>query len=163
MHARDGDHLLTPFQCDLCCFRNLQGRDPMPQDPRDDLLLCCLRRANLDAMWGRESHTVQAALWAMRQLMTQLSLVGLDPKLPPLGPYHVSDSFRMRVAIGMLLKSLFPGRHNSTYQQFETIRKLRAGYSNVFMASLQGTQSLRTVGGQGQALPDPEPYTVPAV
>ena len=119
----------------------------MPQDPRDDLLLCCLRRANSDAVWGRESHTVQATLRAMRQLVTQLGLVGVDPKLPPLGPYPVNDGFGIRVAIGMLLKSLSPGRHSSTYQQFETIRKLRAGYSNVFMASVQGTQSLRTVGG----------------
>jgi hypothetical protein len=26
--ARDGNHLLTSFQCDLCWFRNLQHRDP---------------------------------------------------------------------------------------------------------------------------------------
>jgi hypothetical protein len=61
-HARDGDHLLTPFQCDLCMFRNLQHRNPIPQNHQDDLLLCCIRRANLDAMWGRESHTVSATL-----------------------------------------------------------------------------------------------------
>ena len=61
-HARDGDHLLTPFQCDTCHFRNLQGRNPSPLDPKDDLLLCCIRRANLDAVWGRESHTVESFL-----------------------------------------------------------------------------------------------------
>ena len=147
MHARDGDHLLTPFQCDLCLFRNIQGRDPSAHDPKDELLLCCIRRANLDAVWGGESHTVQATLRAMRQLVTQLALVGVDPKLPALGPHPVSDSCGIRVAIGMLLKSLSPGRHSAIYQQFKTIRKLRAGYANVFMASLQGTQSLRTVGG----------------
>ena len=58
LHAREGDHLLTPFQCDLCMFRNFQGRDPLKADAKDDLLLCCIRRANLDAVWGRETHTV---------------------------------------------------------------------------------------------------------
>ena len=27
--ARDGDHLLAPFECDLCSFRNVQKRDPV--------------------------------------------------------------------------------------------------------------------------------------
>jgi hypothetical protein len=46
--------------------------------------------------------------------------------------------FGMRVAIGMLIKSLEPGRYLSLYQQFETIRKLRAAHSNMFMSSLEG-------------------------
>jgi hypothetical protein len=54
----------------------------------------------------------------------------------------------MRVAIGMLIKSLEPGRYSQTYQQFETIRKLRAAYSNLHMSSLEGVNSLRTVGGE---------------
>lgn len=53
----------------------------------------------------------------------------------------------MRVAIAMILKSLEPGRYHNDYQQFETIRKLRAGFSNIFMASYEGVTSLRTVGG----------------
>jgi hypothetical protein len=54
----------------------------------------------------------------------------------------------MRVAIGMLIKSLKPGRFSQTYQQFETIRKLRAAYPNLHMSSLDGVTSLRTVGGE---------------
>jgi len=50
------------------------------------------------------------------------------------------------VAIAMVMKSLEPGKY-AAHQQFETIRKLRAAYSNAFMASLAGTNSLRTVGG----------------
>jgi len=41
----------------------------------------------------------------------------------------------MGVAIAMLLKSLEPGRYNLQYQQFETVRKLRAAYANTYMAS----------------------------
>jgi hypothetical protein len=84
--ARDGDHLLTPFQCDLCCFRNLQRRDPVIGLAKDDLLLCCIRRANLDAVWGREPHTVSATLRGVRHMVRLWGKVDLAPNLPPLGP-----------------------------------------------------------------------------
>jgi hypothetical protein len=145
--ARDGDNLLTPFQCDLCSFRNLQQRNPITHDPRDDLLLCCIRRANLDAVWGREPQTVQATLRAAKQMISQWQHVGLEPYFPALGPFQVEDLLGLRVAIAMLLKSLEPGRYNERYQQFETIRKLRAGYANIYMASREGVASLRSVGG----------------
>jgi len=73
--------------------------------------------------------------------------VNLEPVFPALGPYPVGDSVGFRVAIGMLLKSLEHGRFHRDHQQFETIRKLRAGYSNMYMASIEGASSLRTVGG----------------
>lgn len=38
-HGRNGDNLVTPFQCNLCIFRNLQCRNPLP-GLQDDLLLC---------------------------------------------------------------------------------------------------------------------------
>ena len=28
MHARQGDSLVSPFQCDWCLFENLEGRRP---------------------------------------------------------------------------------------------------------------------------------------
>eukprot|EP00978_Attheya_sp_CCMP212_P026979 scaffold89845_cov24-Attheya_sp.AAC.1 len=55
--ARDGDHLMCPFQCDLCQFINVKKRHPANL-PGDDMLLLCIRRANLDACWARESSTV---------------------------------------------------------------------------------------------------------
>jgi len=146
-YARDGDHLLTPFQCDLCTFRNLQLRNPLPNYPKDDLLMCCIRRVTLDSLWGRESQTVLATLRACRQMVQQLDLVGVDPQFPPLGPYPVGDSFGVRVAIAMVLKSLQPGRYYGDYQQFETIRKMSAAHSNVYLASLEGAGCLRATGG----------------
>jgi hypothetical protein len=53
----------------------------------------------------------------------------------------------MGVAIAMLLKSKEPGKYQMSHQQFETIRKLWAGFSNIFMASKEGVLSLRSVGG----------------
>ncbi len=37
--ARAGGHLLCPFQCDLCHFCNIQGRDPLATKPTDSRLL----------------------------------------------------------------------------------------------------------------------------
>lgn len=138
---------MTPFQCDLCLFRNLQLRNPLPSHPKDDLLLCCIRRVNLDALWGREPHTVDATLRGCQQMVAQLKQVGVEPDFPPLGPHPVWDSFGVRVAIAMVLKSLQPGRYHADYQQFETIRKLCAAHSNVYLASLEGSSSMRAVGG----------------
>jgi len=145
-HARDGDHLLTPFQCDLCVFRNLRKRNPIPDSNRDTALLCCIRRVNLDAVWGRESSTVANSLRGAVQLVQQWAKVGLEPTFPALGPYPVADTFGFSVAIGMVLKSMEPGRYDA-YQQYETIRKLRAAYSNLYMASREGSNSLRSFGG----------------
>jgi hypothetical protein len=146
--ARSGDHLLVPFQCDLCSFRNLCLRNPAEDRPQDQFLLCCIRRANLDAMWGRESLTVSATLRGARQLVSRWRLAHIPVELPPRGPFPVSDLFGMRVAIGMLIKSLEPGRYSAVYQQFETIRKLRATHSNLYMSSLEGTHAMRSIGGE---------------
>lgn len=55
--VRDGDHLLHPFQCDDCHFRNIQGRSTMEDNHHDKLFIMRIRRANLDGLWpeSRES------------------------------------------------------------------------------------------------------------
>ena len=143
--ARDGDFLMTTFQCDLCVFRNLKQRSPIRNEVKDDLLLCCIRRANLDALWGRETTTVEANVRSARQMLSLWKKVDLTPTFPSLGPFAVEDSMGYGVAVAMLLKSLEGGRYQ-VYQQFETIRKLRSSYSNIFMASVQGATSQRSVG-----------------
>jgi hypothetical protein len=82
----------------------------------------------------------------MGHMVKMWARVGLTPSFPPLGPYPVADSFGFSVAIAMVMKSLEPGKYGS-HQQFKTIQKLRSAYANVFMVSLAGTGSLRTVGG----------------
>jgi hypothetical protein len=56
--ARDGDHLMCPFQCDVYQVRNIQGRSPS-DGHHDKLFMLCIRRANLDHLWSRESSTVR--------------------------------------------------------------------------------------------------------
>jgi hypothetical protein len=38
MEGRNGDHLLTPFQWDLCHFRNFRKRDPVENLAQDKRL-----------------------------------------------------------------------------------------------------------------------------
>jgi hypothetical protein len=141
--GRDGDHLLTPFQCDLCVFRNLKNRNP---GAGDRLLLACIWQVNLDALWGRESATMHSTLRATKQTVRMLTQVGVSPPYPPMGPYPVSDTFGYALAIAMVLKSREPGRYAS-YQQYETIRKLRAGFSNLYQASLPAQDQWKVMGG----------------
>jgi hypothetical protein len=141
--GREGDHLVTPFQCDTCVFRNIKNRNP---GSGDRLLLACIRQVNLDALWGRESATVSSTFRAARQTIKILSQVSVPPPFPPLGPFPVDDRFGYAVAIAMVLKSREAGRY-ADYQQYETIRKLRAGYSNIYQASLLGMSHLKIMGG----------------
>ena len=46
--ARNEDHLIIPFQCELCHFRNLKG-DNHSQRRDNILLIRMIRRVNIDA------------------------------------------------------------------------------------------------------------------
>jgi len=153
--ARDGDHLLTPFQCDLCVFRTLMGRNPTPQD---GLLSACICQVNLDALWGREATTVQANQRSIGQVLRMWNRLRVPPNLPALGPHPLHDTFRYGIAIAMILKSTDKGRY-APYQQFETIRKLRSGFTNTYMSSLVGSTNFHTVGGG--TLPSTTSVSVP--
>ena len=48
--ARDGDHLVTPFECDLCIFIKLKGQMQNVKSESDKRLASCMRRINLDAL-----------------------------------------------------------------------------------------------------------------
>jgi len=146
--AQNGDHLVTPFQCHFCLFRLLTRRVHNPGNPKDEWLLCCLVRANLDAFWGRAPSTVVANRRNLDQLMKMWSEVGLAPDLllPALGPYPDTNVQGVSVAVAMLVKSTKPGRHNREYTQFETLRKLRAAYSNMFHASARSNIDTLTLG-----------------
>ena len=53
--ARNGDHIMLPFQCDLCHFMQLQRRVPLEPIHQDWLLILAIYRVNLDNFWSRES------------------------------------------------------------------------------------------------------------
>ena len=56
--ARNDDHLMIYFQCDLYQFRNFKRLDPRKVNSNVDLIKT-IRRENLDTFWGREPSTLK--------------------------------------------------------------------------------------------------------
>lgn len=73
------------------------------------------------------------------------NLLDVTPALPALGPYPGYDCFGVTFAVGMLMKSLHPGKY-AEYTQFETMRKLRSAFSNLYHASALGSTIMMTLG-----------------
>lgn len=131
-----GDFLITPFQCDLCHFRNITRRDPLLRSSKDMLLLRDIRQANLDAFWSREPGTVSGNFSQVNRMESIGDEYGLVSVSPELGPFPLEDTFGMLAAVCLLRRSLDPGRTEALIQ-FSTARKLRSAYSNVYHASKQ--------------------------
>ena len=142
--ARDGNHYLCPFQCDLCSFFNLKGRYPREHSEQDKLLAVCIRRSNLDAFWSRERSTVDKNLRELRGLKTLADTIGLKHPLPNRGPFPIGDFSGLGPACLMLMKTLKEGK-NSKNIQYETARKVRSTIGN-FMHTLPGGTGLSTMG-----------------
>jgi hypothetical protein len=75
--ARNGEHTMRMFQCDDCQFCNLKRRLP-GWSLQDQLLQCCLRRANLDSFWSRESGTVRNHVGEVRKQLEYGGLVRVE-------------------------------------------------------------------------------------
>lgn len=64
------------------------------------------------------------------------SLVGLAKLFSAMGPFSLEDTLGMGIAVRMLQRSLDKRKYWDTLQ-FETVRKLRSAYSNIFHTSRQ--------------------------
>ena len=127
LRARDGDHTMVPFECDLCIFRKLQGRSPEPRNPMDDLLLGTVRRMNLDAFWSSATATVHGNKDKLDLGIHLSKLVGLRGPYIHEGPFPDYDHCGYEVAVQILLYSKREGRTTKSHLQFDTIRKVRTG------------------------------------
>jgi hypothetical protein len=146
--ARPGDHLLCPFQCDLCHFRNVHGCDPKEGSEGHARFQADVRRAILDSFWARTTSTVASNLHEMRQYLRMAGLYELDVSLPlrvPRGPVPLDDSWGVLAACAMLRRSLDQGRNSRTIQ-FSTVRRLRTAVSN-YTAMAQGRWGPTTIAG----------------
>jgi hypothetical protein len=148
LNARNGDHLMVPFECDLCIFRKLRKMDPLPRDPQDDLLLACVCHMNLDAFWSRARDTVHGNRDKLADKLALSPLVGLQGPCIHDGPYPNYDHCGYEVAIDMLLMSRRAGRNSKTHLQFDTIRKLQSVYGNQVRSSPQSTKRVMALGDQ---------------
>jgi hypothetical protein len=137
LEARAGDHLMTPFQCELCHFRNILGRDPFFSWGRDMQLMELFRRANLDSFWARESSTVKNNLREAKRIEDFACNMGMPPMCPPMGPFPIADTCGMEVASGILNRSLAKGKY-AEHVQYETFRKARSAVTNVSQAGVSG-------------------------
>jgi len=125
----------VPFECDLCSFRNVVGRDP-DTNGRDEFTLTAIRRVLLDVMWAREPDTV-ASNWSRskRDFDMAINNLSLDYHtiLPVLGNRMMEDRVGLSVALTTVLASLRPGK-NAANVQFDTIRKTQTWYANAYDA-----------------------------
>jgi hypothetical protein len=86
---RNGNHLMgVPFECDLCSFRNVCGRQPVFGNHWDQFTLASICWVQLDVTWVSKPHTV-ATNWARAKadyemLMRHLSILP-EQLLPWLG------------------------------------------------------------------------------
>jgi hypothetical protein len=139
----------TMFQCDLCHFRNIQGRSPIGGDARDARAMVCIQRANLDALWSRETSTVKANLAVFKMICKNArDRLGYPTKkmLPNVGPFPVEDTVGMRMASLSVDRSVDPGINEDTIQH-STVRKFRSGFSNMWEASLEGAEDRLSTKG----------------
>ena len=140
LEARDGDALMTPFECNVCVFRRLKGRDPHFRKQQDQFLLDLIRRANLDAFWSRVRSTVNQNLSKIRMLLEFSKNTGEDGLFVSRKPFPMRDHCGYELAVATLQYSRRPGKHDHNYTQFNTIRKLRSAYGNWLRASTHTNQ-----------------------
>jgi hypothetical protein len=150
-HARDGDHLMVPFECDYCIFFKLRGKVPDPSQSKDNLLMGCIRRVNLDAFWSRATTTVHGNRDGVRRALKLSEQVGLSGPYIYTGELPKHDHCGYEVAIQTVLSSLRRGKHSETHTQWDTIRKVKTVYSNHYKSTPQANISvLAIVGDKGQ-------------
>jgi hypothetical protein len=135
--GRDGDHLMTPFQCELCHFRNIFWRDPYERSSIDKEALEFFRRASLDAFWSRAPSTVRGNLNEGKRTQRFVSRFGLPSLIPAMGLFPLEDSMGMMVAASILDRSLDPGL-TEEFVQWETFRGTRSFVTNATQAGVTG-------------------------
>jgi hypothetical protein len=150
--ARLRDHLFCPFQYELCHFRNIQGRSPIMGKGLlgDTELMKCLRRVNLDAFWSREPTTIKQNLGKVNWSLHITHKMGMrDPPMPKLGPWKLVDEFGAAAATIMVKHSLDLGVTETTVQ-FETVRKMKPAFVNLYQASVENESSVVIRGKDGK-------------
>ena len=96
--AKNGDHLMIIFQCDLYHFRNMKGSN-LRANVEDFLLFRTIRRASLDNFWSREPSTVESNRREGMKIERVSEELGLSSILPMMGPFPVQDSQGMGIAV----------------------------------------------------------------
>lgn len=130
--ARDGDHLVAPFECELCGFRSIQGRDPVSTSPQDGLLLGTIRRVRLDVFWAREPSTVRGVLNTLRRdQRTAKDIFGIAHPFPYRPAFPLADTQGLLAACCFLIGTKRKGINAATIQ-WDSARSTTTAISNLF-------------------------------
>jgi hypothetical protein len=135
--GRAGDHLMTPFQCELCHFRNIYHRNPETRASLDQEALAFFRRASLDAFWSRAPSTVKGNLVEGKRNHRFSVRMGAPCLVPEMGPYPLHDSMGMMSAASVLDRSLDRGK-SEEHVQWDTFRGTRSFLTNATQAGVSG-------------------------
>ena len=126
--------MVAPFQCNLCHFCNVDKRDPVPGEPKDDFTMLVMRRAELDCRWSRETSTVLGNTRRMRLDCADAEAhLSIKRQVPELGSEKLEDRMGMGIAITILNASLRKGRY-AEHSQWDSMRKTASTYNNAFEA-----------------------------
>ncbi len=123
----DGVHLCTPFQCEQCWMRNLEGRDPNTVE--DKCFLACIRRANLNAILGKAPMTILNHLRKTKAAIKNAKLINKTLPYHLRGPFPLADTVSMGLAVDMLVKLLVAKGRLQDHVQYPTLRCLRATFT----------------------------------
>ncbi len=137
METRNGDHLMVPFQCELCHFRNVYGREPESQNLKDKEFFIFARRASLDYFWSRELPIVRNNLKELMRMKRTEERFGFGCTTLLLGPFPVNDGLGMKAAIAILDRSLDKGSYGPNVQ-WAIFQKLMSGVTNTSQAGVGG-------------------------
>ena len=125
----------------------MTGHDPNWFNSKDNYTLTCIRRANLDAMWSRETSTVRANLNRIRQdYFEGISVFPFPPPFPDMANHGVTDRVGMKEACYILQASRRTGKTDHNVQ-FQTVRKTTSWISNLHDAGAD--YSNQSLGGGG--------------
>ena len=124
--------LSAPFQCEFCWFVNINKVESNDWYTSDTRVLAYMRQVNLDMFWSREPSTVSNTLSTLKRAKNCSEEIGMKPINLQVGPWPIADNVGFQVAIEMIKHSQGKGRNSSKYIQFDSIRKIRSAYSNVF-------------------------------
>ena len=102
--ARDGDNFMgIPFECDLCQFRNVNERDPIHGNSKDNYALLCIRQAILDAFWSQDTSMVSGNFRRLRrEYFDSAEALNIRRPVPIIG----TDEFRYIVGMGCAIQTL---------------------------------------------------------
>lgn len=135
LNGRKGDSLSFLFQCEFCWYVNIMGKPGSEFRTSDCELMTYFRRANLDMFWSKEPSTVVGTLNAYKQAQRNMMQKGMPPEIIPQGPYPIGDPYGMSIAVSLLIQSQRSRKNAKGYMQYDSVRKLRSSFSNLFAAS----------------------------